>query len=96
MLQEYAGEVVIDWNPLRHTRRARNISSSSEFDNTDSEEDNIPPSILLDPKGSRSEFRNISPNDYEELSTHHYFLLPRRLTGYAIGQKQRSNMLCSS
>ena len=89
MPQEYAGEIVIDWSPLEHTRRVRIISSSSEDDNSDTEGDNNHRPIILDPK-SRSEFRNISPNDYEELSTHHYFLFPRRVTGFAIGKKQRS------
>jgi hypothetical protein len=103
--QEYTGEIVIDWTPGQQRRRRRDASYDdrvfveeiiSEYDNSESEGDNTHGSIILDPKCSRSDFRNVSPNDYSELSSHHYFLLPRRLTGYAIGQKQRSNILSSS
>jgi hypothetical protein len=101
MPQEYTGEIVIDWTPLKRQRRRRGdgevieIERPSDYDDSESEGDNSRGSIILDPKCSRSDFRNFSPNEYSELSSHHYFLLPRRLTGYAIGQKERSNILSS-
>jgi hypothetical protein len=97
IMQEYTGEIVIDWDLLKPQRRRRDdypydervfpIEGLSEDENSESEEVNSNGSIILNPKCSRSDFRSITPNDYTELSTHHYFLLPRRLTGYAIGQK---------
>jgi hypothetical protein len=48
-------------------------------------------STSLDAKGPRSSFVDISPKMRESLTDSHYFLLPRRLNGFALAQKQRSN-----
>jgi hypothetical protein len=108
MPQEYTGEIVIDWSLLTPPRRRRGDyerervvirerdAIDDDFYNSDSDGEKSQGTVILDPKCSRSDFRNITPTAYTELSAHHYFLLPRRLTGFAVGQKQRGNRLSSS
>jgi hypothetical protein len=42
------------------------------------------------PKELLANFKKINPKEHESLTPYHYFLLPRRMNGYALAKKQRS------
>lgn len=68
----------------------RGDSDTSGDEVSESEDDGYHESITLNTKAPRSKFHSIDPAFEEKLTTHHYFLLPRRLDGFALSKKQRS------
>jgi hypothetical protein len=87
----------------RHTRRRGGVrardsesdsSSGSEYDNDDLEDGYSKPA-LFETKGPLSAFRSIDPKEKEHLTPQHYFLFPRRMDGFSLAQKERSNSILS-
>lgn len=48
---------------------------------------------VLDPKAQRSAFKSINPEVTDHLTPEHYILMPRRMNGFGLAQKERSNPL---
>jgi len=73
----------------------RGDSDTSGDEVSESEDDDYHESITLNTKAPRSKFHSIDPTVEEKLTLHHYFLLPRRLDGFALLKKQRSTIQIS-
>jgi len=77
--------------------RQRGVTSSAE-ESSDSGNDEQPeivaaPVVGRKAKALRSSFKSVNPKEQESLTPHHCFLLPRRMNGFALAKKQRSNLL---
>jgi len=60
---------------------------------SDSGDDGPPEAAGKTWKTQRLNFKSVNPKEQESLTPHHYFLLPRRMNGFALAKKQRSNLL---
>lgn len=69
--------------------------SDSDYDNDDLDDDYSKPT-LFETKGPLSAFRSIDPKEKQHLTPQHYFLFPRRIDGFGLAQKERSNSILNT
>jgi hypothetical protein len=76
-------------------RAAEPLSSAEEY--SDSGDEAQPEAaVAKKTKTARANLKKVNPKEQESLTSHHYFLLPRRMNGYALAKKQRSAFAPSS
>lgn len=99
---EYTGEVIIDHRRSKtygdrspspdpgpyYDRDDRVYYTSSDEEDSDEEEYNRRRGVPLDTRTPRKTLYAISPKDDEKLTPQHYFLLPRRMDGFALVTKK--------
>ena len=91
---------MIDQRREKQSVRSRSSSRSSDrgsevgeyedeaYNNSDGNGHDKP--IILNTKALYADFPSIKPDEIVDLTPDHYFLLPRRIDGYALGSKQKS------
>ncbi len=68
------------------------MDNDSEEENSDSEDEGQSEPILNN-KAPVADFHSMNIKEHRHFSANHYFLLPKRINGFALAQKQRGRIV---